>query len=262
MLLYIAVTVFAIALVLLIALRQVVVFEYERGLRYDSGRFRAVLEPGSYWIIPSRTRISKVDIRPAHVTVPGQELISSDGVGIKITLSARYQIKDPSRAVHSIASYESALYLQLQLVLRELASASSAEDLLAKRAEFGPRLLEAAAPRVAEYGIELTEAEIKDVMFPGDLKKVFSQVVRARQEGLAALEKARGESAALRNLANAAALIESRPALLQLRLLQAIGPDSGNTVVLNLGANELLPVHGPRSRSADSDRAGPTDEPT
>jgi regulator of protease activity HflC (stomatin/prohibitin superfamily) len=256
---YIAVAVFITALILLIAIRQVVVFEYERGLRYDGGRFKAVLEPGSYWIFPRRTRIAKVDIRPAHVTVPGQELISSDGVGIKITLSAKYQIKDPSKAVHSIASYESALYLQLQLALRELAGASTAEDILAKRTALGPHLLEAAAPKIAEYGIELTEAEIKDVMFPGDLKRVFSQVVRARQEGLAALEKARGESAALRSLANAAALIESRPALLQLRLLQTIGQDSGNTVVLNLGASELLPLKQSKPKSAASDQSDPTD---
>jgi regulator of protease activity HflC (stomatin/prohibitin superfamily) len=80
------------------------------------------------------------------------------------------------------------------------------------------------------------QAEIKDVMFPGDLKRVFSQVVRARQEGLAALERARGETAALRSLANAASLLEQRPALLQLRILQAVGSEGGNTLVVGLGA--------------------------
>jgi len=61
-------------------------------------------------------------------------------------------------------------------------------------------------------------------------------VVKARQEGLAALEKARGETAALRNLANAAQLIERTPALMQLRLLQVVGQNSGNTVVLGVPA--------------------------
>jgi hypothetical protein len=69
-------------------------------------------------------------------------------------------------------------------------------------------------------------------MLPGDLKRIFAQELAARKEGLAALEKARGETAALRNLANAARIIEDNPALMQLRLLQHLGATSGNTVVL------------------------------
>lgn len=71
-------------------------------------------------------------------------------------------------------------------------------------------------------------------MFPGNLKQMFAQVVKARKEGQAALEKARGETAALRNLANAAKMIESHPNLLNLRLLQSVGESSGNTLVLGM----------------------------
>jgi hypothetical protein len=45
---------------------------------------------------------------------------------------------------------------------------------------------------------EMRKPSFRDLTLPGDLKKIFSQVVRARQEGLAVLEKARGETAALR----------------------------------------------------------------
>jgi len=66
-----------------------------------------------------------------------------------------------------------------------------------------------------------------------------------QEQGLAALEKARGETAALRNLANAARLVEDNPALMQLRLLQSLGETSGNTVVLGMSApGGVLPVHG------------------
>lgn len=71
-------------------------------------------------------------------------------------------------------------------------------------------------------------------MLPGRLKEVFSQVVRARQDGLAALERARSETATLRHLANAAKMIESHPALLQLRLAQALAGGSGNSLVLGV----------------------------
>lgn len=75
---------------------------------------------------------------------------------------------------------------------------------------------------------------MRDLTLPGELKKIFSQVVKARQEGLAALERARGETAALRNLANAAQMIERNPNLVQLRLLQVIAQQPGNTLVLGV----------------------------
>jgi hypothetical protein len=90
-------------------------------------------------------------------------------------------------------------------------------------------------------------------MFPGELKKIFTQVVRARQEGLAALEKARGETAALRNLANAAQLVDRNPSLMQLRLLQVIGQQSGNTVVLGVPSSSgPIPINKAGRAAIDS----------
>jgi hypothetical protein len=91
-------------------------------------------------------------------------------------------------------------------------------------------------------------------MFPGELKKIFAQAVKAQKEGLAQLERARGETAALRSLANAARMIEQNPALLQLRLLQAVGENSGNTFVLGVpGQTMPLPV---RSTTGDKSESG------
>jgi hypothetical protein len=80
---------------------------------------------------------------------------------------------------------------------------------------------------------------LKDIMFPGEMKKVFAQVVKAQKEGQAALEKARGETAALRNLANAARIMDDNPNLLQLRALQTLADSSGNTLVIGLPHNAI-----------------------
>lgn len=79
-------------------------------------------------------------------------------------------------------------------------------------------------------------------MFPGELRRTFAQVVAARKEGLAALERARGETASLRNLANAARMMSANPTLLQLRLLQELGRSAGNTIVLGLSTTTPLPL--------------------
>ena len=214
------------------AVASVTVFEYERGLRYDRGRFTALLEPGRYWTFRDRTVVQKVDTRPRIVTVPGQEVLSADGVALKVSLAARFRVADPVMAVNGVESYQDALYAELQLALRAIVSGSDVEALLGERGTIGPRILASVEAQAARLGLALEAVEIKDLTLPGELKKLFTQVVKARQEGLAALEKARGETAALRNLANAAQLVERSPQLMQLRLLQVLGQQPGNTVVL------------------------------
>ena len=80
----------------------------------------------------------------------------------------------------------------------------------------------------------MAPVEVRDLMGPGDLKRLFAGVVAAKKEGEASLERVRAETAALRSLANAGRMIEDNPGLLQLRMLQQVGGSSGNTVVLSM----------------------------
>lgn len=214
------------------SVRLYVVSEHERALLYRLGRFRRLLDPGSHWLIRPLHTAYKIDIRARFVTIAGQELLTADNISIKISLVASFKVEDPYRAVNETENFYDALYLLLQLQLRDLVGALAVDDLLTKRQEIGARLHESTVPQAAEIGLTLLTVGIKDIMFPGDLKQMFAQIVNARKEGMAALERARGESAALRSLANTAQLLDKNPALLQLRLLQALSSSSGNTVVL------------------------------
>jgi len=238
---------------------RVTVYEFERGLRYRRGRFVATLPPGSHWVARRTGAITKVDIRPQIVTVPGQELLTADGIGVKVSLVSRMEVADPAKAVNSVQNYTANLYTLLQVALRQVVSSGSLEDLLAGRANAGPQVLAAVAEPALEFGLKILAVDVRDIMLPGDLKRIFAQELAARKEGLAALEKARGETAALRNLANAARLVEETPALLQLRILQHLGASSGNTVVL--GEAGFLPVPRRNARPSKGKEAD-TDRPT
>ena len=226
--------VLAIAVVALAARVRTTVFEYERGVRFRRGRFNRVLQPGVYWGIAAFTRIEKVDVRPTRVAVAGQEVLSADGVAVKASVAATYRVADAQRALLATDNYRAAVYTELQLALRAVISETKIEDLLQQRTELSVRLKMIPSASLEAIGIELQDAAIRDLTFPGELKKIFSQVVKARQEGLAALERARGETAALRNLANAAQMIERSPNLIHLRLLQVLAQQPGNTLVLGV----------------------------
>ena len=100
--------------------------------------------------------------------------------------------------------------------------------------------------------------DLRDVMLPGELRKAFSEVLKTKQEGQAALERARGESAALRNLANAARLIEGQPALATLRFLQTLeASNAGQTFVMN-DISAMLPALSSRGAKPSAAESGET----
>lgn len=214
--------------------RPVTVLEYQRCIKYVKGRYVCMLEAGRYWVYSPTTHTDIVDIRPRYESIPGQEVLSSDGVTVKLSLVAVYEVVDPSTAVNKVQDYGQALCLVVQTALRSVVGSSTIDELIESRRELGPKLMEAAGPLVGQLGLRLVSVDIKDIMLPGEVKKLFTQIIKARKEGQAALEKARAETAALRNLANVASLVETHPSLVQLRLLQHLSEQSGNTIMLNV----------------------------
>ncbi len=214
--------------------RRVTVYEYETGVKYSKGKFVKLLNSGIYWYSSVTSKIIKMDTRPQFITVPSQEILSKDGISIKISLAANYEIKSPEKAINNSKNYEESFYLILQIALREVIGGCTIDQILEERQTFGEKIIEKVRYRITENGINLVSLDIKDITFPGALKQTFAQVAMARQQGLAALERARGEKAALRSLANSAKMINNNPALMQLRAMQTISETSGNTLVLNL----------------------------
>jgi regulator of protease activity HflC (stomatin/prohibitin superfamily) len=243
--------------------RRITIMEYERGLKYARGRFERILEPGRHRLPAPSSKVVVIDVRPRFVTIPGQEVLTSDGVTLRLSLAAQYEIADPNLAINSVHSYEEALYLELQLALREIVGSSAIDPLLEERSAIGGRILEAAGAKAEAIGLHVHTVDLKDIMFPGDLKRMFAQVVQARKEGQAALERARGETAALRNLANAARMVEESPALIQLRLLQQVADSSGNTFVIGIPASTTpLPIRpGTTATPKPIEPGGPEDRP-
>ncbi|MHC4063939.1 MAG: slipin family protein [Planctomycetota bacterium] len=230
------------ALIYHILIVKTVVHQYEAGLLYRNGRFRGRLDPGGHRIMRSPSQVRVMDLRKTTVTVPGQEVLSGDNVGLKVSAVVTYDLADPERAVHSVQNYSDELYVAVQLAVRSAISETNIEDVLNQRVDIGQRLLAGVTPQAEEIGLRVYSVEVKDVMFPGDLKKVFTEVVKAQKQGQAALEAARGETAALRTLANAARTLERNPSLLHLRTLHTLtelAERSGVTVVLGTPAPSL-----------------------
>jgi len=216
--------------------RAYLVTEGYAGLLYHKGKFAEVLGVGRHVRCGRFFSMRLYDLRKASLLINGQEVLTADNVGIKTNLLVTYQIADPVKAAHETQNWNADLHNAAQLALRAVVGGVAVEALLGQRLEIGTQLLARVQPEAAKVGLSVLAVEVKDVMLAAELKRAFADVLKAKQEGQAALERARGESAALRNLANAARVLEGNPALMNLRLMQSLtaAQNAGNTLVVGM----------------------------
>lgn len=240
---YIAIAIAAIAFLIAAAQfkkvrRAFIVPEGYAGLLYNKGKFAEVLGPGRHIRWGRHFTLDAADLRKTSLTIAGQEVLTADNVGLKFSLLVTYQVADPVKAAHETQNWQTDLYNAAQLALRAVVSGIAVDALLHQRLDISAQLLARVQPEAAKIGVNVIAVEVKDVMFAAELKRAFADVLKAKQEGQAALERARGESAALRNLANAARVLEGNPALMNLRVLQSLATAqaAGSTLVLGMPA--------------------------
>ncbi|HEY3760443.1 MAG TPA: slipin family protein [Verrucomicrobiae bacterium] len=195
-----------------------------------------------------------IDLRKTILAVAGQDVLTADNVSLKLSLLATYQIADPAKAVHETQNWTGDLYQTAQLATRAVVNSVAIETLLGQKLEIGAQLLARVQPETAKIGINVLAIEVRDVMLPPDLKRAFADVLKAKQEGQAALERARGETAALRHLANAARVMDGNPALMNLRLMQTLtnAQNAGHTLVLGVPGG-FVPLNPYAKPAAEND---------
>jgi len=210
--------------------------EYQLGLLYQKGRFVKVLQPGQYSLWPWQyRRVECVDMRETSQTVEGQEILTSDKIGVRVTLVGQYKVSDPVIAKHTVENFVSQLYQDLQLTLREMITGRTLEELLRDREALSSQIQQAVAPRAEKYGVALNRVGVKDVVLPGVVKTVFLQEVEADLKGRAGLVAARHETAAARARANTAKLLQENPDILRLQELEtmaSLASKPGNMLII------------------------------
>ncbi|HZM74271.1 MAG TPA: slipin family protein [Candidatus Limnocylindrales bacterium] len=199
---------------------KVTVMEYERVVKLVDGQVKEVLGPGRHAYRRRRTVLHRVDMRPRWLTVAGQEVLTADGISVKVTAVLLATPVDPvaDLTVRQVGSTD--VYIATQHALRLAVARQTLEALMESRLDLSAELEGPVREAAARVGLEVNELIVRDLMLPGDLRRAFAEVLLAQQQGKAELEKARAEAASLRLLANTADLLEKHPSLLELRTLQ------------------------------------------
>ncbi|MCW2622915.1 MAG: hypothetical protein JWL64_2517 [Frankiales bacterium] len=162
--------------------------------------------------------------------MPGQEVLTGDGLSVRLTLLARLEITDPRAWHEAMAAPLDVVYAAVQIAARHAVAARTLDELLAARTELAVELVSAVAAATADLGATVADVTVKDLMIPAELRRAATELAMSRAQGQAALERARSEVAAVRALTNAAKMVSDNPALLQLRTSQAV--EAGRATVV------------------------------
>lgn len=224
--------------------KPITVYENEAGLKFEDGKLTSVLGPGRYRNWREGVSISRLDLRDVSMSVAGQDVLTADNMNVRVSAAVRYRIADAAKNFRASSNAGTAFYEIVQIALRRRVGAQTLDALLADRASLEAGLAEELGKEAEPLGYAVSAAAIKDITLAGPAKQAFADLWKAQKEGLAALERARGEQAALRTLANAARMLKGNPELMNLRVLQALTAQPGRaapSVILG-GAPGLVPV--------------------
>ncbi|MCB1095290.1 MAG: slipin family protein [Verrucomicrobiae bacterium] len=219
------------------------VWSFQEGLAFRYGKFVKALPPGRHTLWGFGYEIRMTDKQLRQLTVQSQEMTTADKAPIKISVVASYRIDDGLKYLSVAQMPEQILYSAVQIALREVIGSESIDAVLEGKSGYGSQLKLLVVDTAGTLGMKVESIDVRDVILGGDLKKAYAGVLLAKKEALAGLEKARGEAAALRTLANGARLFESNPQLMQLRYLQLLenARQSGaSTLMLGPHMDEIL----------------------
>ncbi|HEY8144901.1 MAG TPA: slipin family protein [Kofleriaceae bacterium] len=222
--------------------------EYERAIVFRLGRARQkALGPGMKLLLPfGIDRAVVVDTRTKVIQIPPQEIITRDNISIGVDAVVYTDVASPTDAVLRVEEYMPATLQLAATTLRSVLGRMELDDILAKRAEINVEIRQILDERTEQWGVEITAVEIKDIALPQEMKRAMARQAEAERERRAKIIVSEGELQAAEKLAQAAALISSQPAALQLRTLQTlveVSAERNNTIIFPIPI-ELLPTRG------------------
>jgi regulator of protease activity HflC (stomatin/prohibitin superfamily) len=209
--------------------------EYERGVIFRLGR---LLErpkgPGLILVFAPLDRMVRVDMRQIAFDIPPQDIITRDNVTLKVNAVVFFRVIDPTKAVVEVTHYQYQTQQFALTTLRSVLGEVELDELLTHRDKVNMRLQSILDQHTAPWGIKVANVEVKQVDLAESMMRAMAKQAEAEREKRSKIIHAEGEFSAAQRLVDAAHLLQSEPASIQLRYLQTlteIGVEKNTTVI-------------------------------
>lgn len=222
-----------------------VVYQYQRVVIFILGRLIGAKGPGVFWVPPFISQTRTVDLRVVTIELPPQEGVTRDNVTVKVSAVLYFYIVNPNDAINNVQDYFRATVQIAQTTLRSTLGQSTLDQLLSDREVINRSVQTVIDERTERWGIKVTAVEVKDVELPQTMQRAMAKQAEAEREKRAKVLLAQGEFLAAQTLADAAKVIATEPAALQLRYLQTlteIAVEKNSTIIFPLPLDLVEPL--------------------
>ncbi|WP_406043328.1 slipin family protein [Micromonospora sp. NBC_00898] len=211
-----------------------IVKQYERGVVFRLGRVIGSREPGLRLLIPIVDVLHRVSLRIVTMPIQSQGIITRDNVSVDVSAVAYFRVVDAVKSVVAIENVRAAISQIAQTTLRKVVGQHTLDETLSETDRINIDIREILDVTTADWGVEVTLVELKDIQLPESMKRAMARQAEAEREKRAKIINAEGESLAAAALGDASDTMMAHPLALQLRNLQSlveIGVDKNTTVV-------------------------------
>ena len=233
-----------ILLLLMLGSSFKVIYEYQRAVVFQLGRFRAIKGPGLIFVWPVIQRMARLDLRTQVHEVPPQDVISRDNVSVKVDAVLYFHIVDPEKAFIRVADYFSATSKLAQTTLRSVLGKHELDEMLSERDKINADIQSILEIQTESWGIAVSNIEIRDIRLTENMVQAIAKQAEAERDRRSKLIHADAEFQAAQTLVNAAAILASAPGGMQLRYLQTlteIAVEKNSTVVFPMPIDLIKP---------------------
>ena len=218
--------------------------EYERAVVFTLGRFERVKGPGVVLLITFVQEMVRVDLRIQVIEIPSQDVISRDNVSMKVDAVLYFNVVDPERAIIKVQNFLPATNMLAQTTLRAVLGQHDLDEMLSERKKLSADVQAILDSATETWGIKVSNVEIRTVELTDNMVRAIAKQAEAERDRRAKVIHAEAEFQASQTLVNAAKILGSVPAAMQLRYLQTlteIGAEQNSTVVFPMPIDIMKP---------------------
>lgn len=218
--------------------------EYERAVVFTLGRFERVKGPGLVLLMPFIQQMVRVDLRIQVIEIPSQDVISRDNVSMKVDAVLYFNVIDPERAIIQVQSYLPATNMLAQTMLRAVLGQHDLDEMLSERKKLSTDVQSILDVQTETWGIKVSNVEIRTVELTENMVRAIAKQAEAERDRRAKVIHAQAEFQASQTLVDAATILSSIPAAMQLRYLQTlteIGAEQNSTIVFPMPIDIMKP---------------------
>lgn len=218
--------------------------EYERAVVFTLGRFEKVKGPGLVLLIPFIQEMVRVDLRVQVIEIPSQDVISRDNVSMKVDAVLYFSVVDPQKAIIQVQHFLPATDMLAQTTLRAVLGQHELDEMLSERKKLSVDVQAILDAQTETWGIKVSNVEIRTVELTENMVRAIAKQAEAERDRRAKVIHAEAEFQASQTLVNAAQILGSIPAAMQLRYLQTlteIGAEQNSTVIFPMPIDIIKP---------------------